>query len=379
MNKFPDKLKKKLRQRLQENSFRTLCTNQEGVDFFSNDYLGFAQNQIILKNVASYIEKKQLCNGSTGSRLMSGTKPLHFEIEKMLSNYHNSEASLLFNSGYDANVGLFSSILQKNDVLLFDEFIHASVRDGVRMTNSTSYKFKHNNLLDLEKKITKFSQPESQLYVVVESVYSMDGDTAPLKKIANLCCKYGASLIVDEAHSGGVFGNLGKGLVCNLNLEKHVFARIHTFGKALGCHGATILGSNQLRDYLINFSRAFIYTTAISLHSVLFIKFSYQQLQDNSIYKLRTLIVFFNKKIIHLNLATYFISSTSAIHCCIVPGNNAVKKLSSTLNKKGFLVKPVLSPTVPKGQERIRICLHAYNTQKEIEILLNLISFFLKS
>lgn len=379
MNKFPSNLEEKLRKRLENNALRTLDVNEKGIDFFSNDYLGFAKNRTIHKNVADYIEKEHLLNGSTGSRLMSGTKSLHLEVEEMLARFHHAEAGLLFNSGYDANVGLFSSILHKNDILLFDELTHASIRDGVRMSNVSAYKFKHNNVLDLEKKLLKFKGNAQQLYVVVDSVYSMDGDTAHLKEIAELCNRHKVNLIVDEAHSGGVFGEMGKGLVVELGLEKQIFARIHTFGKAIGCHGAVVIGSNRLRDYLINFSRSFIYTTAISLHSVLFIKFSYQQLQDDSINKLHFLISFFNQKLLDLNLNTFFIKSTSAIHCCVVKGNKEVKSLANILNGKGFLVKPVLSPTVQKGQERLRICLHIYNTQKEIEILLNLISFFLKN
>lgn len=379
INKLPAVLQKKIEKRHQENSFRFLTSTYDGIDFFSNDYLGFAQNKMIHQNVLEAVKKNELMNGSTGSRLISGTSELHLEVEEMLANYHNTDAALLFNSGYDANVGLFSSILQKNDVLLFDELIHASVRDGIRLSNANTYKFKHNNLVDLESKLKKFENSSETLYVAVETVYSMDGDTAPLNSIVSLCKKYNAFLIVDEAHSGGVFDKFGQGLITALGLENDVFARVHTFGKALGCHGAVVLGSNHLRDYLINFSRSFIYTTAISTHAVLFIKYAYRQLLDGDVSKLHKLIYFFNQQIDLLGLRNVFIESSSAIHCCLLKGNDRVKQLESCLKEKGFLVKAVLYPTVPKNKERIRICLHTYNTKDQISELLLVINHFFQN
>ncbi|NJB81570.1 aminotransferase class I/II-fold pyridoxal phosphate-dependent enzyme [Wenyingzhuangia aestuarii] len=372
MYKLPISLQEKLNHRNQENSFRSLSLFQEGVDFYSNDYLGFSRSKTIAENALSFLEENLGWNGSTGSRLISGTHKLHLEVEEQLAVFHKAEAALLFNSGYDANVGVFSSMLQKGDVLLFDELIHASVRDGIRLSTANTYKFKHNNLSDLEAKLIRWKENANQLYVAIETVYSMDGDKAPLKDIVDLCKKYNAHLIVDEAHSGGVYGANGQGLVCEFGLEADVFVRVHTFGKALGGHGAVVLGSKMLRDYLINFSRSFIYTTAIPLHAVATIKAAYLELgKTNAIEKLRAIISYFKLQIKELQLDDFFIISDSAIHCCVISGNTQVKNVALQIQELGVNVKAVLSPTVPKGKERLRFCLHAFNTKKEVNLVLN--------
>ena len=174
-----------------------------------------------------------------------------------------------------------------------------------------------------------------------------------------------------------MFGSKGKGLLQELNLEKEVFARVHTFGKALGCHGAVVLGASELRDYLINFSRPFIYTTAASLHAVATIKAAYQELEStNAIDQLKDRIAYFRKKIIEYNLNHFFINSNSPIQCCLISGNKQVKKTAKQLTENGFDVKAILSPTVAKDKERIRICLHSYNTFEEIDKLLRLLATF---
>ncbi|MDO6800834.1 pyridoxal phosphate-dependent aminotransferase family protein [Wenyingzhuangia sp. 1_MG-2023] len=375
MYHLPNSLKDKLQTRIENNSLRTLHVNNVGLDFYSNDYLGLAQSKSVAEKAKMYLENSHDINGSTGSRLISGTHSLHIEVESELARFHKAESGLLFNSGYDANVGLFSSVLQKNDVLLFDELIHASVRDGIRLSAANSYKFKHNDIYDLETKILRFKENTRQVYISIETVYSMDGDTAPLQDIVNLCEKHGVYLIVDEAHSGGVFGENGNGLVCALGLETKIFARVHTFGKALGCHGAVVLGSDDLRNYLINFSRAFIYTTAIPLHAVATIRAAYESLQEKELLQnLHFRISYFNKVVQKLGLSEKFIKSNSAIHCCVLPGNDRVKNLAQKIQNQGVLVKPILSPTVANGQERLRICLHAFNTKQEIDLLLKIIS-----
>lgn len=371
MYELPLGLNKKLIARVKEKSLRSLKLHMQGIDFYSNDYLGFSQNKNIQDKIALSSLNHKISNGSTGSRLISGTHPLHLEVEKQLAHFHNAESALLYNSGYDANIGLFSSVLQKGDVVLYDEYIHASVRDGINLSNAKKYKFRHNDVFDLEKKIIRFKQSSEQLYIAVETIYSMDGDRCPLEQIVMLCKKHKVHVIVDEAHSGGVFGEQGKGVVCELGLEQLVFARVHTFGKALGAHGAVVLGSNQLKEYLINFSRSFIYTTAIPLHTVLTIKYSFLELlETDAIELLKTKIAYFNSKIVELNLSNSFITSQSAIHCCVIAGNSEVKRVATAIQKKGILVKAVISPTVPKGKERIRFCLHAFNTLEEIDLVL---------
>ena len=371
VGKLPEILDKKLEERKANNALRKLTVfNKEAVDFYSNDYIGFAQEKAIIERAQKSVQQEQFKNGSSGSRLISGTHQLHLTTEALLADFHKAETALLFNSGYDANVGLFSSILQRGTIVLFDELIHASVRDGIQMSNAKSYKFKHNSLEDLENKLKRFAVDGNTLFVAVETVYSMDGDVCSVDAIVDLCEKYKAHLVVDEAHSNGVFGENGSGLICEKNLEAKVFARVHTFGKALGCHGAVVLGSGQLRDYLINFSRAFIYTTAIPLHAVAIVYEAYQELlKTQSIQKLQENIQFFKQEVGVNNLQERFIESDSAIHCCIISGNHQVKQVANLLNEKGFAVKPILSPTVKQGEERLRICLHSFNSKQEIKSL----------
>jgi 8-amino-7-oxononanoate synthase len=316
-------------------------------------------------------------NGATGSRLLTGNYQLYTETENQIAASHNAETALLFNSGYDANIGFFSAVPQKGDCILYDELIHASIRDGVQLSNANTYKFKHNDEEDLERLILKAQlNPETNIYVVTESVFSMDGDTPPLAEIANLCQKHSVYFIVDEAHALGVFGNYGEGLVQLLDLQNLIFARIITFGKGLGCHGAVILGSEILKSYLVNFARSLIYTTGLSPHSVATIQVAYQHLAKNKEAReqLRTNINIFNQQKLLLGLKPLFVRSKSAIQSAVIPGNEKVKDIANQLQNSGFNVKAILSPTVPEGQERLRICLHSYNSAAEIESLLKSVS-----
>ncbi len=358
-------IQQKLDKRKQENAFRELKINPHLVDFCSNDYLGFAKESAIHK-----AENNLLNYGATGSRLISGNHVIIEDVEYYLAHFYDSEAALIFNSGYNANVGLFQCLPQRTDTIIYDEYIHASIRDGIKLSNAKNFSFEHNNINSL---IDKLKQTTGLVYVVVESIYSMDGDTAPLIEIAKICKKHNAALIVDEAHAVGIFGN-GKGLVAELNLEKEVFARIVTFGKAYGAHGAAVLGSNILRDYLINYSRSFIYTTALPLSSILTIKNAHEFILQNltRINELKELIEYFRNSTLNFQLST--LNSFSAIQCIIVPGNNEVKKLATAIEKQGLDVRPILSPTVPKGKERLRICLHSFNSKEQIDKLIPLLT-----
>lgn len=372
---FPKKLTAKLLQRKENNSLRSLGKEVNLIDFSSNDYLGLAKSEIVFNNVHQFLVAQNIIqNGATGSRLLSGNHKLYPLVEKQLAEFHNSESALIFNSGYDANIGFFSSVPQRGDIILYDEFIHASIRDGIQLSNAKAYKFKHNDLLDLEEKIIRLndSNNNNEIYVITESVFSMDGDSPNLKEIVQICKTNKAYLIIDEAHAIGVFN---KGLVETIEIHNDIFARIVTFGKALGCHGAAIISSKELKNYLINFSRSFIYTTGLSPHAVASISFAYNELPKLK-EELQKNILFFIKETQRLNLN--FIKSESAIHCCIIPGNEKVKLIAQKLQEKGFDVKPILSPTVNKGEERLRFCLHSYNSFEEItSVLENLATFAL--
>ena len=377
--KFPKKLSYKLESRNQNNSLRKLFIPDGLIDFASNDYIGFAKSVKIFNETHLYlITNKIIQNGATGSRLLSGNHKVYEEAENDIAKFHQSESALIFNSGYDANVGFFNSVPQKGDLILYDELSHASIRDGIQLSNAKSYKFQHNDFEDLERLIKCFQSETTEIYIVTESVFSMDGDCPNLEELAALSNKYNCNLVIDEAHALGVFGDFGEGLVQMLGLQNAVFARIMTFGKGLGCHGSAILGSQKLADYLVNFARSFIYTTGLSPHSVATILVSYKHLEteNKALSILRENINHFNQEKNILGLKPMFVRSKSAIQSAIIPGNQNVKAIANKLQVKGFDVKAILSPTVPEGQERLRFCLHSFNSKEEISEVLRLLSTF---
>ena len=350
------KIRNKLSNREEQNSLRSLRDNSSLVDFCSNDYLGFA-------NTLPVKQSKQ--QGATGSRLISGNSNQFESLEQKIANFHNADAGLIFNSGYDANIGLFSCIADKGDTIIYDQYIHASIRDGIRLSNARSFSFEHNNLLSLEKKL---EQAGGHILVAIESVYSMDGDLAPLEEIIEVCEKHKAHVILDEAHATGVIGKKGLGLAQELGVASKLFARVHTFGKAMGCHGAIILGSKDLKSYLVNFARSFIYTTALSEHSLNSIESAYEKLNnaEKIIWQLHQNITLF-QSLLSKNLQSKLIPSSSPIQCLLVSGNDQVKKVESELQTKGFDIRAILHPTVPKGKERLRVCIHSFNTPEELK------------
>ncbi len=362
MSQAENFIQQKLTQRLAADNFRVLKTASGLVDFCSNDYLGFARSEKLKALVQEELLKYPgYLNGSGGSRLLTGNTVYVEELEQQIAGFHEAEAGLIFNSGYDANLGLFASLLQRGDTIITDELIHACIIDGARLSYANRFIFKHNDLDDLEKKL---QNAKGIVYVAIESVYSMDGDLAPLHEIIQLTKKYNANLIVDEAHATGVFG---KGLVQVSNLKNEVFARTVTFGKAIGSHGAIVLGSHNLRNYLINFARSFIYTTTPTFHQLVTTKMAYQLLADSEKEqkKLADSILLFKKEV-QKKHKHQLIKSNSAIQSVLVPGNSNAKKLAAHLQNNGFDIRAILSPTVAVGMERLRICLHSYNTEEEI-------------
>ena len=386
MSHLPEKLRKKLVEREEINTLRTLPEDIRRIDFSSNDYLGIGQNNCVFEKAISILSEKGITNnGATGSRLLTGNGILYSEAEELLRNLHQADSALIFNSGYDANIGLFSSVPQRDDIILYDEFIHASIRDGIKMSNARNHKFKHNDLKDLLSHILrgqKNTNNNREIYIVTESVFSMDGDSPDLKALSVLCKKYKCQLIVDEAHAIGLFGSNGCGRVQELELQENIFARIITFGKALGCHGAAILGSADLNKYLINFARSFIYTTGLPPHTVSTIIAAYQFMTSSAGLKKRELlhenIDLFNQEKELLGISSFFIPSSSAIHSCIIKGNNEVKQVAQIIQENSFDVRPILSPTVPKGDERLRFCLHSFNSKEDICIILQHLAIAIK-
>ena len=359
----------KLSERQKKNALRTLAMRSFAIDFYSNDYIGFSNNSKIGSCIEQLLSTQPQLYGATGSRLLSGNLAIFTETETYIAKFHHSPAALLYNSGYDANVGFFSCIVSRGDIILYDSYSLASIRDGISLSLATAYKFKHNDLDDLEKLLQRFASPDKTILIVTETVFSMDGDSPNLQQLVLLAKRHNAYVAVDEAHAIGVLGTHGCGLVQALGLEKEVFARIVTFGKGLGAHGAAVLAAPEVINYLVNFSRSFIYTTAMSPHSVATIRAGYEQLQHTeAIELLHCNIKHFTKEVEKYQLQG-FISSQSAIQAIIVAGNERVKALAQQLQTEGFGVLPILAPTVPAGQERLRICLHSFNTKEQITAL----------
>lgn len=384
MQKLPLKLDKNLELRKETHSLRKLGTNDLAIDLASNDYLGFTANLSIFENAGRILREKNLLkNGAGGSRLLSGNHLLYELAEKEIADFFSSESALIFNSGYDANLGFFSSVPQRGDLIIYDEFAHASIRDGIALSKARAFKFHHNDLKDLEERIIRAKSPSfgGEIFIVTEGVFSMDGDIPQLHGLVELSDKYKCLTVIDEAHSTGVIGDWGKGLVASLSLQDKIFARLVTFGKAMGTHGAAILGSNSLKEYLVNFSRSLIYTTALPPHAVATILAAMDHLQkkgQKELEILRSRIRFFSSEIIKHDLQDRFIPGFSAIHSCIISGNAEVKRISAGLQKEGFDVKPILSPTVPEGRERLRFCLHSFNSEEELSTVVSLLARLLK-
>ena len=377
MEQFPQKLALKLSERDASDSLRRLSEGNGLVDFSSNDYLGLARSEGIYAWAGQLVSDRDMTrNGSTGSRLLTGNHCLYEILEDLLNKLHHGN-SLMFNSGYDANIGFFASVPQRGDKVFYDEKIHASIRDGIRIGLAKGYKFQHNNLEHLRTLLDRTTLPGTERFVVTETVFSMDGDTPDLEGLVSLCRQYKCRLVVDEAHALGVMAEKGMGLLQQRGLHDDAFARILTFGKAFGAHGAAIVGELHLREYLLNFARSFIYTTAMPPHSVATLLASHHFMATGTgrqkYQELQELINYFRQTGDSMQMASYFTDSRSAIQCCLLPGNSKVKEVSRLLKGEGFDVRPILSPTVPEGTERLRFCLHSFNSKIEIRQVLELL------
>lgn len=340
-------MQNRLEQRRDQGLLRRLKSQKSLIDFTSNDYFGFARTE----------SSGSAPVGATGSRLLTGNHPLFAELEEKIAAFHRAESCLIFNSGYTANLGLLSAIGGPETRFIYDLDIHASMIDGMRLSEAKALPFRHNDLASLENRLKK----NPHAYVLIESVYSISGDLAPLKEIVQLCKQYGASLIVDEAHATGIFGAHGEGRVVEENLESGVFARVHTFSKALGTHGGCVLGSALLKEYLVNFSRPFIYTTALPPQLLLLIDATYERLKKEAKmhqHRLRELLAYLGK------------SGHSPIQPIYIP---EACEVASRLQEAGVDVRAILPPTTPKGRECLRIVLHSFNCEAEIDTLRELL------
>lgn len=341
------------------------------MDFTSNDYLGLAQSEELFRLIQNKVDNLPHKNGATGSRLLSGNNSYTEEVEQKLAKIFKAESALIFNSGYAANQAVHSSIPQKGDTILYDELAHACIRDGARLSPASRFPFLHNDLNDLEERLKR---AQGNIFISVESIYSMDGDQCPLKELITLAEKYDATIILDEAHSTGIMGKSGGGMAVSLEAENKIPIRVYTFGKAMGVHGACVVGSKTLIEYLINFARPFIFSTAPAPHSISSIDCSFEYLSTHLELQqtLRERVSHFNEVSDKLKLQK--LASNTQIQGIVIPGNEKIKNVAAELQSNGFDARPILSPTVAKGSERLRICLHTFNSSEEITQLIQQLS-----
>ncbi len=357
-----------LDRRARQGNLRTLRTGAGGADFCSNDYLGFAGDEAFREGLRQIVHAHPGClAGATGARLICGHTDLTEAVEVFIARQHQAEAALLFPSGYKANLALLSCIAGRHDTILVDELVHRSVHDGCRLSAAVQWKFRHNDLQHLEELLKR---ARGNVFVMVESLYSMDGDFAPLDALAGLTRQYGAELIVDEAHAVGVFG---RGLVHRDQLQDAVLAVVVTYGKALGVYGAAVLGSRLLKDYLVNFAAPFIYSTAmpeVQLHSI---RHAYAFMDAHPFWRkaLQERIGHFRSHGVHSVSA-----DGSPIQIVRLGSADRLRIAAAALQEQGFRTYAVFVPAVKAGTERLRICLHRFNMLSEIDGLCKVIKNF---
>lgn len=313
----------------------------------SNNYLGFADNEQITKEFLSEVGSKYTF-GSASARLLTGTLPIYSELENLITKLFRTEATLLFNSGYHANVGINSSIAGSGDVIFSDKLNHASIIDGMQLAKGKFFRYKHNDMENLEKLLVKERNNFNNAVIVSESVFSMDGDIANLLRLVELKKKYDCILVLDEAHAFGVFGERGLGVAEKLNLIQDIDLIVGTFGKAIGSMGAFVTGKKVLINYLINKARSFIFSTSLPPINVAFSKWIIENKLPNT-FEIRKKMLKLGKKM----------GSVSHIIPVIIGENDKTVEVSNILYQNGYFTLPIRPPTVPLGTSRLRLSLTA--------------------
>lgn len=352
---FIHKLARGIKQRRNAQLLRTLEL-PSGIDFTSNDYLGFCSDPKLRKELALSIEKHG--SGSGASRLLRGNHAVHVEAEKKLAAFSGREAALLFSSGFAANVGLFAALAQRGDVIFSDALNHASIIDGIRLSRAERVVFEHQNLSDLEAKLSRV-ECSGQRFIVTEGVFSMDGDVSKLQAIVDLADRFHALVMVDEAHSTGLYGARGSGIVERDGLENRVLCTMHTGGKALGVGGAWIAADDILISHLINHSRSFIYSTAPvpALAQGLIAALEHLSYNRDLIEKLHQRASFLRAQLLEMGINT--LESNSHIIPVLIGSNEQSLKVAHQMREAGYDVRAVRPPTVPEGTARLRLTVRA--------------------
>ncbi|KAJ5545540.1 Pyridoxal phosphate-dependent transferase major region subdomain 2 [Penicillium sp. DV-2018c] len=371
------------------------------VDFSSNDFLSLSTSSAYRERFLAILNNAppSFPFASGGSRLLDGNSAYAEELEDFIATFHQAPTGLLFNSGYDANVGALSSIPQPGDVILYDELIHASIHEGMRLSRAGPRKmFAHSSPSGLRQALQSLMSDDPEIkngrrnvFVVIESIYSMDGDVAPIKEfiavVDDLLPHGNGYFYVDEAHATGVFGPRGAGVVQGLGVQDRMFIRVHTFGKALASHGAIVLCGPETRDYLINYARSVIYTTALGFPFLASIRTAYELLSSGKTeslqHRLQQLIRHLRRRLDDLHdpntqQSVMFEVDHFPTSPIISLRTSQPRQLASFCQSKGFVVRAIMPPTIPVGKERVRVCLHAGNTEGEIDGLARVIQSWLE-
>ncbi len=328
----------------------------------SNNYLNFADNKQITEEFLDVVGTEYSL-GSASARLLTGTLPVYGELENLLSDLYGKEAALLYNSGYHANVGISSALNQKGDVIFSDKLNHASIIDGMKLSDGKFFRFPHNDMEALEKLLIRERENYKNAFIITESVFSMDGDIEDLKKIVELKKKYNCNLIIDEAHAFGVFGEKGLGVAEELGIINDVDLIVGTFGKAVGSMGAFVAGSKILIEFLINKSRSFIFSTALPPINIAFTKW----IIENKFPLVK------EKRRRMLSIAKKF-GSDSHIIPVVVGENKDTVDLCEVLFHNGYFTLPIRPPTVPVGTSRLRLSLTCEIEEQELDLLMEKIN-----
>jgi 8-amino-7-oxononanoate synthase len=343
------------------------------INFSSNDYLGLANDPRLRGAAIAAIGEFGV--GAGASRLISGTQSPHLHLERALAKWKGTKAALCFSSGYAAALGAIPALVSKSDVVLLDKLCHASLIDGAKLSGAILRVFPHNHMgiLDSHLEWARRGRPGKRILIITESVFSMDGDRAPLRELVKFKKRFGALLMLDEAHAVGVIGANGRGLAAAENLSEDVDVQMGTLSKALGASGGYICGSHNLIEWLINRARSFIYSTApapgvaaAALAAVEFLSSAEGEERRLLLWKRIDLL----RELLPMNaFNTKGSNASSAIFRWIVGDEQAALDLASALQNEGFLVPAIRYPTVAKGSARLRVTVTASHEEDQIQSL----------
>ncbi len=338
---------------------------KEVLNFSSNDYLDLAHHPHVIDRSREALEKYGI--GSTASRLVTGTLPLHEELEARIAKEKGYESALIFGSGYMANAGTIPVLAGKNDLIFADKLVHASMIDACRISGAKLVRFAHNDAAALENRLKQFPANGNRRLIITESVFSMDGDIAPLQKIAELAEKHGCMLMIDEAHSTGTFGPNGAGLIRELGIEKQVTVSMGTMSKAMAGYGGFVACSEKLRKLLVNSSRAFIYTTAPppAVIGAALGALDVFEASPNLGNILQANAAYFRSMLHEAGLDT--LESRSQIIPIVIGENEKAVAVSEKLRELGILAAAIRPPTVPAGSARLRISITLAHLVDDLE------------